>query len=238
VGSTGVVITNAGNGWWRISMTATTGITSGDLILLYVGWSGGVQVAGDFFYAYGAQLEAGAFATSYIPTTTSQLTRSADVAIVYTLAPWFNNQAGTVYAEFDSFGPTASVFAEAALIAIYPGGNDGFVSMGIDNIATPTTFGGTYLGSATFQASFAVTNGTWYTVNKIANSYKLNDFAFSSNGAAAVVDTSGSLPTLTATHALVIGSFGASRFINGHIRRISYYPRRLSNTELQTLTTL
>ena len=238
VGSSGVVIRNIGNGWWRVEMSATAGITSGDLIGGYVGFSGGVYTAGDFLYAYGAQLEAGGAASSYIPTTTSQLTRAADLAIVYTLSPWFNAQAGTVYVQFDSFYPTTSVFAEAALIAIYPGGNDGFVSMGIDNATTATTFGGTYLGSATFQASFAVTNGTWYTPNKIANSYKLNDFAFSSNGAAAVVDTSGVLPTLSATHALVIGSFGSSRFINGHIRRISYYPRRLSDTELQTLTAL
>jgi hypothetical protein len=236
VGSTGVTVTNAGNGYWRIQFTAT--ITSGNTIRFYVGFLGATPAAGDFVYAYGAQLEAGSAASSYIPTVGSQLTRAADQAIVYTLSPWFNAQAGTVYVQFDSFSPVTAVYSEALGIATYPATQDGFVSMGIDNAADASTFGGTYLGSATFQSSFSNTNGTWYTPNKIANSYKLNDFAFSSNGAATQVDTSGTVPPLSSTHAMTIGSLGNSRYLNGHIQRITYYPRRLTDTEFQTLTTL
>ena len=53
-------------------------------------------------------------------------------------------------------------------------------------------------------------------------------------GAAALTDTSATLPTVTR---MVVGFGPNSQYANGHIRRIAYYPRRLSNTLLQQLTT-
>ena len=49
-----------------------------------------------------AQVEAGSFPTSYIPTTTAQVTRAADVASVNVLSPWFNQSAGTFVIEHDA----------------------------------------------------------------------------------------------------------------------------------------
>jgi hypothetical protein len=72
--------------------------------------------------------------------------------------------------------------------------------------------------------------------NKRAAAAKLNDFAVSTNGGAAETDTDGDMPSVT--H-LVAGalSTGLTQPLNGHIRKIAYWPRRLSNALLQTLTT-
>lgn len=71
-GSTGVTVANVGSGWWRLQITATAGITSGNLLHGYIGWGGAVAAAGDFLYAYGAQLEEGSVASTYVKMPTAQ----------------------------------------------------------------------------------------------------------------------------------------------------------------------
>ena len=70
-GSSGVVIEDAGGGWWRVCMSVSSGMTSGDAMSGYVGFIGVSQTAGDHLYAYGAQLNIGSTATAYLPTTTA-----------------------------------------------------------------------------------------------------------------------------------------------------------------------
>jgi hypothetical protein len=175
------------------------------------------------------QLEQGAFATSVIPTTTTALTRSADVATVNTLSPWFNASAGTLYAEaqypFAAASGLNSGFAEIdngtfdEVVAIYvtPGGNSSFVVR--DNNVT--------------QATVTVSGMTANTVIKIAGAYAVNDFQQATNGTLGVADTSGSLPTVTR---LALGDIAVGQKLNGYLRRITYYPLRLSNAQLQNLT--
>jgi hypothetical protein len=173
------------------------------------------------------QLEQGAFATSVIPTTTTALTRAADVASVNTLTPWFNAVEGTIYAE-------ASVPTPAAYSGyVYLAGtfNDGIMYFRqsdfqpVDRIRVS--------GADQFINGFGA---TWTTnaVFKNAQAYKANDFAGSVNGGAVATDTSGTVPTVSV---LQLGSLGAgSSSINGYLRRITYYPRRLANAELQAIT--
>lgn len=101
-GATGV-ITPAGNGWFRCSMTYTTTVSIALLNVIYLAdGSGTISYQGDGtsgVYLWGAQLEAGAFATSYIPTTTTSLTRNADVVSMTgtNFSDWYNNGAGSWY---------------------------------------------------------------------------------------------------------------------------------------------
>ena len=223
IGSTGVVVTNAGNGWWRVAITATAGITAGNSVGIYPGWGGGVATAGDFLYAYGAQLEAGAFATSYIPTTTSQLTRAADVASVNTLSPWFNQAAGTFYAEFAGGNSVSGIYGRAIGYdgsRAFIGGNGAVTALSSWN------------GAVNLGATLA---GNILTGAKTAMAYSSAGRALVGNAGTVATDVS---LVGTVTDVKLGNSVTSSEYLNGHLRRITYYPRRLTDTELQTLTTL
>jgi hypothetical protein len=68
---------------------------------------------------------------------------------------------------------------------------------------------------------------------KVASAYKVNDYAISQNGDAVGIDTSGTLPTVTT---LFIGTNGVSQYSNSYTRYLTYYPKRLTNSQLQNLT--
>ena len=202
---------------------ATTAFVNLGLSIDYVNSS-----AVDFTLRIGLpQLEQGAFATSVIPTTTTALTRSADVASVNTLSPWFNATEGTLYAEFNC--PTAATtqyFASLDLSALtrmslYNNAGSGYWFVRDGGVTQAGVTNGTITSGATV---------------KVAGAYAINSFNLSTNGGIGTEDTSGSVPSgLTR---LSLGSYTASALnpLNGYLRRIVYYPRRLSNAELQSIT--
>jgi hypothetical protein len=180
---------------------------------------------------WGAQLEAGAFPTSYIPTTTTALTRAADVASVNTLSPWFNASEGTIYAESLVFSIT-----NQRIVSFNDGSSNNriLISRGTasgGNVNSTVTDGGSpQVSGLIFGTSLPAA-----TITKAAFAYKLDDFAGSVNGSAAVTDTSGTIPTVNIL-ALGSGEVLGTNSLNGYLRRITYYPRRLSDAELQAIT--
>ena len=173
------------------------------------------------------QLELGAFATSVIPTTTTALTRSADVASVNTLSPWYNATEGTLYAEW-----TAQAFTYRAASF-----NDTTQNNAIGFVATAAGIGSNVYVSGAFQGTAGVsgtfTTGTTY---KQATAYKLNDTQDFANGVAGTTDTTISIPTVTQL-LLGAGRAGmASTPGNGWLRRITYYTRRVTQAEGIALT--
>jgi hypothetical protein len=178
------------------------------------------------------QLELGAFATSYIPTTTAAATRSADSAVVNPISSFYNASEGTLFAEGSSSNKPNAL---NALVSIDDTTADERIQIrrgtqfNVLNIVTATG------GSP--QASLDTSNGTWASpteFKKIAYALKQNDLAVSMGGAAALTDTSATLPTVTR---MVIGFGPNSQYVNGHIRKIAYWPKRLTNTLLEQLTT-
>lgn len=223
-------ITNAGNGWYRcaISATATASVSTVAYIAIS-SLSSYTGTAGSGIFIYGAQLEAGAFATSYIPTVAAQVTRTADSAVIQSpnFASWFNNVEGTLLVEADSVvGNIAQVNRPAAFS---DGGSNNTLSTYIFSAlrGTAVSVGGVS------QADLSAAGYTANAIGKWAFAYKVNDFALSVNGAAALTDTSGTVPTVDR---LSIGSLNAINLLNGHIRSIRFYPTRLSNAQLQALT--
>ena len=206
---------------------ATTAFVNGSLVANFADSS-----AVDFTVRIGLpQLEQGAFATSVIPTTTTALTRNADVASMTgtNFSSWYNAVAGTVITQ--SLATRQISTAGTGLASM----DDGTISNMIRNFVSATAFGrfGVFNSGAT-QAD--LTPGSAITANtilKLANTYALNDFASVSNGSAAQTDTSGTVPTV---NRMTIGYDLNGVYLNGYIQRISYYPSRLPNTTLQALT--
>ena len=175
----------------------------------------------------------GAFATSYIPTSASQVTRAADVASVNTLSPWYNSVAGTLFVQ----ALRAAVNPSAAPNAFEIGDGTNNNRLLIYNPASGTTSEFYVANGGVVQAQISVASAFQANVvGKVAGAYQANDFQQASNGTLGTADTSGTLPAVTAAY---IGRNGAGTvFWSGWIQRITYYPRRLTNAELQTLTTL
>jgi len=225
-------ITAVGNGYYRITISATAtgtaggnvGIVaaSGDLGNIYVGVNGA-----EALYLWGAQLEAGAFVTSYIPTVASTVTRSPDIATITgaNFSSWYNASAGTFVSQF-----TTSTISGTRTI-LDANDNTANESIRLRTVAADPTF--TVTDGGVDQANIDAGTVAAAITYKMAGAYTLNDFATSIGGGAAVVDTSGTIPTV---NQLQIGNSSAGNSLNGHIRSIAYYNTRLANTTLQALT--
>jgi hypothetical protein len=234
-------ITNVGNGWFRCVAVITTGsaaVTDGRATIYLSDGAGAFDSRGRAtysganasIYAWGAQLEAGAFATSYIPTTTTALTRNADVASMTgtNFSSWYNATEGTVYAESSLFGSS--------------------VNRDVISISDNTSSNAISLRWASgSQAQFSVAVGgagqvniapagysTLNQVYKRAVAYKLDDFAQAIDKTLVGTDTSGTVPTVDRMY--LGANTSGSTTLCGYISRVAFYPQRLPNTTLQALT--
>jgi hypothetical protein len=224
-------IESVGNGWFLISHTATTnsGITGLNARLFVRSAAGNTSYTGDGYsgiYIWGAQLEAGAFPTSYIPTVASQVTRSADAASMTgtNFSSWYRQDEGTLFADGDTVDD----------IAGFVGVDDGTTSNRIRVFQnTSTTIRGEIHYNGTSQG--VITSGT-VTLGlnaKTGTAYKFNDFAISTNSMSIGQNTSTSIPLVDR---LRVGNVDGSVYLNGHLKKIAYYPKRLTNAQLQALT--
>jgi hypothetical protein len=230
-------IVPVGNGWYRCSITAQATATASAVTNIYVVRDGNTVYTGDGYsgiFIWGAQLEAGAFPTSYTPTVASQVTRAADAASMTgtNFSSWYNQAAGTVFSDVVLRNTPASV--SCALYYISDGTTSERIaaitgSGGGGNINTVVSTGGV-LQAQTINVSLA-TVGNY----KYANAYQVNNFASVANGGSAAVDTAGILPTVDR---LSIGASqtGLSLQINGTIKKFAYYPLAATSAQLQGLT--
>ena len=235
VGSSGASVVAVGNGWWRLTLSVTSGITIGNTLIVYTGFTGG-GVNGDFLYAWGAQLEAGAFATSYTPTVASTVTRSADIASMTgtNFSSWYNQSEGTFVAVFDRIATNTVTFSggQPRVFRAVDAGTNFIIAGGDSGLGEKMLVrsGGSDVANITSGVQIAAN-----TVGKMAAAYAVNNFGLSVDGGAVGTDTSGAAPTGINTLYLGDGST-ATRALNGHIRFITYYNTRLPNATLQALT--
>lgn len=204
-------ISSVGNGWYRVSVTITgatsaavimPAFTSGDIVNPSYTGDGTSGI-----YIWGAQLEAGSFPTSYIPTTSAQVTRAADSASMTgtNFSSWYRQDEGTLFAKASSqvsSGTTDADFVEA---------NDG----------TQTNYFGTRAG---------ITQG--FTAGAVV-SVAANGTSRARNGIITAISQPTNQPPKTR---LQIGFGRLYYMVPGWYRRIAYYPKKLSDSELQALT--
>jgi len=218
------IATVTGTGAYPTRTTLTFTPTAGSLILTVIG------------SVRQAQLEAGSFPTSYIPTTTASVVRSADVCSISgaNFTSFYNQSEGTLFAD-----ATPQTVDQIALIVgmntstfnnghfIYKGNSPSISGAG-KRWAGQTTL------SAVAQSIIISASDIAIARSKLSYTYKLNDMAFAANGTLVGTDNIGTMPTSTA---LRIGSRDDGLHINGHIAAIRYYKKRLANAKLQSLTT-
>ena len=230
---TGASIVPVGNGWYRCIITQTLPDTLNRSYAVRLNNGSGVTYAGNGTsgaFIWGAQLEAGSFATSYIPTVAAQVTRSADNASMTgtNFSSWYNATEGTLLADVNvvtngapnNLGVLAMVGAtNNDRILIYQNGSASAYS-GQMVVAGVPQLQNDYLNEVS-------------GVNKFSFAYKLNDSNIACNGSALSTDTTCTVPTC---QSLVIGSGPFLTPLNGYVRRIVYYNTRLTNAQLQALT--
>jgi hypothetical protein len=181
-------------------------------------------------FIWGAQLDAGAFATSYIPTVASQVTRAADNAsmIGNNFARWYVQGVGTLFANFNTVNQGS--IGVAALTGAAPINNR--IMLYQNGSFT------NYQAQVINSGSTEIQQGIPATVlgnNKFALGLSTNNSAVSGNGSVSTTDTSCIIPTTDITN-LIIGAAPFAGVLNGTIARLAFYPRRLANTELTSIT--
>lgn len=222
---------NVGNGWLRCIVTYTTNTTTTTRVNYFASNSTSTPVVtgNDYsgIYIWGAQLEAGAFPTSYIPTVASQVTRGADVANMSgtNFSSWYNQTAGTWVTEFQ--GGRESTQGFYGRVIGYGSSATILSTNGATNILS--TWDGTVGVNITVSgADYFVTGG------KAAAAYDSSGRTITGNGTTPASGAN-NFPTISS---ISIGSNASStNVLNGHIKKIVYYPSRLSNARLQALTT-
>ena len=230
-GHTTATITNAGGGWYRCAVSHLATATKTATVQL-CRFGGASTTSGFGTYVWGAQVEAGSFPTTYIPTTTAAATRAADAAFMAgaNFSRWFNLLEGTWLLELSCFGvgqANGILFVQkdsAPPRYQMTYGPTGVVGAAVVNDAEVVV-------APAFGPSGAVPFGT---TTRVALAYKANDFACTRDGLAPAVDTSGDVPL-----SVNIARFGIANNVplNGHLKRVQYWPKRLSNTLLQEATT-
>jgi len=216
------------NGWYKVSVTFTIAATN--TILLYIKSGLANNAIGSTVYAWGAQLEAGSNATSYIPTVASTVTRNADVISKTGISGLIGQTEGTLFAEVNINNWETST----RVLGISNGTVDNRIIILLNSsnrlraLITNVAVLQTDINTST------LTNGIY----KIAIAYKANDVVFYVNGVLIGSDTSVSIPACSAVYLGKNENSDSTNFLNNRINSALIWKERLTDTELATLTTL
>lgn len=227
-------ITNVGNGWYRCEITriaATISLSSMAIELAISNGTGSYLGNGTSgVYLWGAQLELGSYATSYIPTVASTVTRNADVISKTGISSLIGQTEGVIFLDCKIY-PT-----DTKRLAI----NDGTIA----NVIFLQSDATNRIRFLITQNSISILDTGNFTLpnpngfNKIAFKYKSNDFAIWVNGTKIYSSTAVTLsfPVALSKFAFDFSASGLSFF--GEVKSAQLYKTALTDTELQSLTTL
>ena len=230
-------LASAGNGWYRISITATSLASPGpNFVPVFWIWPTASSVNAWFtgdgtsgVLLWGEQVEQGAMPTSYIPTTTTAMTRSADQAMVpVTSSSWFNTAQGSLVGNFKM--PFTSITNQ--FVADFDDGTgSNRIGSYVDNLSN--IHYEIYAGGIG-QSGSAIAGVGVNSANTFGFGYQNSNFAHSLNASSPSVGMSGTVPSISK---LEIGQYASGNFFtNGWIQSLNYYNTRLSNSAIQELT--
>ena len=226
-------IENYGNGWYRCILT-TTDAAAGSF---YVCFSQSLAtgrfpsfVSSKTLYLWGGQSEANtSYPTSYIPTQGSTVTRNLETCTGAGNDQVINSTEGVLYAEI-----AAEIITSFKNLSINDSTSSNRINLYIYNSSLTVNFD---VGGVN-QASISYTIPDVTTFNKIAFSYKLNEFKLFVNGVQrGSTDTSGTVPAVGTFNKLSFNDGSLSKFY-GNTKDIRVYNTALTDAELQALTTI
>jgi hypothetical protein len=227
-------ITAVGNGWFRCVLTAGTGTFA------YHQWcicdqdndSSVTANSVNGVLVWGAQAEAGLFATSYIPTTSASATRTADAASMTgtNFSSWYSQGNGTFYAE----ASTASVASDVMIIEGTNSGG-GFLDFSMTFATTSTQFINRYVSTNNdMRKSGAVSANTMVKFSGSITGSTGTTIAATNGTTAASVGSQGA--NFGADRMFIGSRGGSSLFLNAPIRKLSFYPAQLTQTQQNSIT--
>jgi hypothetical protein len=224
-------LVDVGNGWRRCSVTFTA--TASGTLNTRFGGAASANIGSNFyagdgtsgFLLWGAQLEAGSFPTSYIPTTTGSAVRSADVCSITgaNFTSFYNQVEGTALVKTIGGDSTSSreLFrfesASAPFDSIFISGYSRFLAA---EVSIVTNNSQQFIHFSSFSREY----------ERLGLAYAQNNAAYSRNGSIAATDNS--VITSSSIIRLLLGNNG----INGCISSFSYYKKRLPNIKVNSLT--
>jgi hypothetical protein len=227
-------IESVGNGWYRCSITVTTAAATGVINISIVNSNTSVSSESNSLttgvFVWGAQLEAGAFPTSYIPTVAATVTRNADAASMTgtNFSSWYRADEGTLY------GEGIGAFSSGALATIN-------TSTSFSNMIVIGSLNSTNEAFRVFANGAAQTDIGTLLLNtnyKLSLGYARNNVAGSINGAAVLTDTSVIVPSVGMDTLQIGRQWNSNMQLGGTIKKLAYYPTRCTNAQLQALTTV
>lgn len=183
------------------------------------------------------QIEQGAFATSPIRTTSAAVTRAADVVSLTgaNFTSWYTGAGRTIFGEAFLYTVPAASVNNPVLASIDDGtGNNRIQIRRADNNGNP--FGtGIMIDGGVAQANISSAFGQTFQPGKIAMAFAVNSVQQATNGLLGTEDTVATIPA--AVTQLQLGNGPSAFYVNGYIRKFDYYPVRLANNVLQSITT-
>ena len=229
----------AGNDWYRCLITASYPATNylNLNILSATADANTTRVAGSIYGVWGGQIEAGSFATSYIPTTTASVIRSADVCSISgsAFSGMWNALEGSL-STFAIFNAPVAHTTTQFLVDV----NDGTTANRLRYYRLLTTGRPEFANTSGNSLNAQIIGSTAlqpFVTQKYSAGFKLDDYAFYVNNTQIGTDNLGAMIVSPTTMTIGDASAGAARFhTNGTISSIRYYKKRLSNSKLQAIT--
>jgi hypothetical protein len=211
-----------GNGWIRVIMNFKTNVAKNYNYqeIRFIGGDG---------WIYGAQYEAGSYATSYIPTYGASVTRVFDTGVITSATDLIGQTEGTLFLEIPEYiqQPDGSY---PAILSLHDGSGAnriGIISLG----ASMQMY---IISSGITQALYTFTANSG--INKIAVAYANNDVKLYLNGSSIYTDNTATIP---ATTAIALNSYGYANIPScSGINEILFFKTRLTDEELADLTTI
>ena len=228
-------IENVGNGWYRCTYTDVSILSASGRIVIGVSnnsgrLGGSGLISGDNIYLWGAQLEVGSFSTSYIPTTTTQVTRLQDAATGAGSSDLINSTEGVLYAETSALTYPTTPNNWMTI-------TDGTAANSVGILFEGNSVVGRIEVGGVTQAFISV-NIDYSNFIKVAFKYKENNFSFWVNGVKIGADASGVTFPLNTLNSLQFTYGAGSNKWTGKTKCLAVFKEALTDAELTCLTTI